>query len=1146
MQTTRSNAQDVLKLIELMDSSDGSSNGFPKSIFTTKNFKYIINRFGYSIAKTGFIIPTIGADTNINHSLVTIHDKNDSLVSYFTTTLSMSISRINTYGELEVFDYQDSVLLLITSLKQDVYINGILQLAKDLNSTQKGKRLLTIDKHGNVTQLAKIDVTSFGDAYNSGSIRHIESGFRLSKDKKYFYAMYNTVTDFDSTQFDTSIFKPGFTTILKYDTKTGALNRTFLVPNQFDRFDILDSTILLYGFDPKFTPSYQINQITYQKDTADKSKYDLILGGFSETTNTLIWHTILKNNYYLGQIKVFDQSVFCSFYTKDTLRINNQLIGEVSGSFYDVLASLNINGQLNWGKTIKNGRIYELNQFHPNEICLTLYADATGGSEATNFRYGGKYYPRTTWNSNYFHIDAANGNVLANFSIGFIRDYNMVMTGQYSSRMDSTNYVAYNLRNQDSILINGKYYYKKIKSPYYHQSIIAKVKINTAVLPLNQFEAKPLAATRMAIRWKKDSSYQADKMSVLVFAKEIDKINTAANNTNPIFWFYNTNFAGNSSTYSHDSLAKFCYIGDEDSVVITGLKPNTKYHFTAFVVRDFDYIYSTPINDSNVTFKATILPPSNLKFEAISFTDGKLSWHIPDTLNPKLYSTKVFAKKASAINIVDTVLDLKWNYKHHIAFGNGDAFFADSNAFCVYNGDSNHTIITGLERNMTYYFMAYMVRPIDTIVSNPIFETGFIPIPPFYPIGKIAKTNLQNGNPDSIGIKVKVQGIVYGNNQVDVGTKLVLRDSTGGITIQNLSKKYNLSIKEGDKLEVEGTVVSHRGLASLDLDTILFVSGNHNLQVPHVTNKPGEVDENDLITIDSIRFISIPNNATWPLNDTIIKVINVQLDTISIKLIGANLIGGFTIPYSKLFSITGLGSQVSSSISAPYLFDGYEIIPRYIHDIDEIPNDSLLPFGLMNPLRNTSIVLEKDTNSKVFFNWQHARSAFSKVSGLYTVEMDSLPTFTNLLYSGLSSNNGKDSFINVTYLKLSEMAALKQGQSKSIYWRVKATFNGFDIISDTFALNLVRGKFNTIKEIDIENDFILFPNPTSQTVSFISKVSPLSFTITDLQGREIMKNNLATGANIIPIPKLSDGCYFVVFLFENGISIKRKLLIKGE
>jgi len=276
---------------------------------------------------------------------------------------------------------------------------------------------------------------------------------------------------------------------------------------------------------------------------------------------------------------------------------------------------------------------------------------------------------------------------------------------------------------------------------------------------------------------------------------------------------------------------------------------------------------------------------------------------------------------------------------------------------------------TNAENNKNFIFRIRMAQGTGGTAGNNRFDNislegdTFIADKslPLYTISKVAHVNGSTGVADSSGVKCRLTGVVYGVNQTDTGIRFLMRDQSTGITIFSKKIKY-YTVAEGDSLMVQGVVNSTRGLAQfINLDTIIKIAGGKTLKNPTIATALNEKNESDLVKISNIMFYTAPSGGKWPTTATnIICHTKDQTDTIVISILPKFSIAGSNLPGSKQFSVIGLSSQLSKSISAPYANNGYFLMPRTSNDVID---------GLASPDSLTSIKVTAKSISSLSLSW---------------------------------------------------------------------------------------------------------------------------------------------------------------------------------
>lgn len=203
---------------------------------------------------------------------------------------------------------------------------------------------------------------------------------------------------------------------------------------------------------------------------------------------------------------------------------------------------------------------------------------------------------------------------------------------------------------------------------------------------------------------------------------------------------------------------------------------------------------------------------------------------------------------------------------------------------------------------------------------------------PIYTIAKINKQTKSDGQVDSLNVRCRIQGVVYGINTRSSGLGFTIRDYTGGIGVFSASKTFGYSVKEGDSIMIQGTVSQFQGTAQMiDLDTVIRRLSNVTLQKPRLVTAITEATESDLVEmrrvklVDPIEWPEAPLNAnTWAY--VRIEGSNGRVDTLYID--AETDIDGTPAPAGYL-NVIGIGVQYDNR--APYK-EKYALAPRRLSD----------------------------------------------------------------------------------------------------------------------------------------------------------------------------------------------------------------------
>lgn len=206
------------------------------------------------------------------------------------------------------------------------------------------------------------------------------------------------------------------------------------------------------------------------------------------------------------------------------------------------------------------------------------------------------------------------------------------------------------------------------------------------------------------------------------------------------------------------------------------------------------------------------------------------------------------------------------------------------------------------------------------IVAPPTF--------PAYPVGTVT-TNDANGEPDSLGVKCELQGLVYGGNLRAGGLQFTIIDGAGdGIGVFNNNSDLGYTVTEGDEVKVRGTIDFFNGLTQLEVEEVEIVSMGNTIAEPTVVTELGEDTESQFVTFDAL--FSIVDPAQWTNSGTGFNVdITDGTNTIQMRIDNDVNLYGMEPPTASFF-LRGIGSQFDNE--SPY-DEGYQILPRSDRDI---------------------------------------------------------------------------------------------------------------------------------------------------------------------------------------------------------------------
>jgi hypothetical protein len=697
----------------------------------------------------------------------------------------------------------------------------------------------------------------------------------------------------------------------------------------------------------------------------------------------------------------------------------------------------------------------------------------------------------------------------------------------------------------------------------YSLATLGNANMQTAVASVGNILFSGLSESSAKISWTKPQTYNNSDMTSLVFVKALSNVNMSNLPTQTTSNYNADSVFAMGSKYQFDSSAYCVFKGDSNHVTISNLSTATLYYVMVYIVRDSDNFYSIPVTSSGSSRQAAPEGINLVKFTGLGQTTARTNWLKPSGYVNATHTTLVFLKQGSAVNSGTASRSVNY-YTANANFLStvSTKYQNDSMAKCIYKGDTNFVNITGLTINTNYHVLIYVVRDADSTYSVSNITNGYtLGLPALKNIGDLNKSDIITGDVDSLGVRASLRGIVYGFNQRRTnqgGVQFLLKDATGGINVLHTTKTFSYSVKEGDSIEVQGTIGSNAGLVTFtNLDTIMRIDSNRLLDNPIVFNALSEQTENKLIRIDNVKFLTIPAGNIWPAvrnngANTVLLLKNNGADTITVRLASTNTLSGSPLPKSTYFSIIGIGSQTSTSASAPYAFNGYQIIPRVLNDVIEM-QDSLSPFKLNSLPSNDTLKLTGGLTNTFKLDWNTAKSLANASNTRYTVLFGLNKKPFVIKYSVSSSNNGLDTFALINQKVFADSLLANPGDSLLIEWFVKAQTGNSISYSDTFNLFVIVDSFFTTGQSEIINNQLLdiYPNPASDafTIQLLSNANTLANVyITDVNGkiiRDIEKVSVKLGNNAIQVSRLtfSEGMYFCHFEMD-GVHLVKKILIR--
>lgn len=661
--------------------------------------------------------------------------------------------------------------------------------------------------------------------------------------------------------------------------------------------------------------------------------------------------------------------------------------------------------------------------------------------------------------------------------------------------------------------------------------------VNLSVSAIDSIQAQ--------LSWTLPAAFNSNNNRVIVFAKADQAINTTTPTRSISAIVADTAF-GQGSVYEGDAAAFAVYNGTDTSILLTSLTPSTDYHLIAFVVRVADSTYSSPRSNNFTTIAGAPQNVSNLAFTQGQSRTGRLSWQKPIDYTNATHTTLVFAKAGNTIT-TGTTLGAANTYTASATFGAGTAYDFDSDAKCIFNGDTNFVNINNLPLSGDVSFVVHIIRTSDNQTSNPVVLQQNIILPPLVNIGSINSTNATTGVADSAGRSFTVQGVVIGFDQRLSGLQFLIQDNTGGITVLSTINTFGYSVNEGDTVRCTGTIISNRGLNTIQIDTLQRVYSHTGAfaATPVLVNRLNEASENKLVRIGvPVKFVTAPSGNNWPTSSANILVVDAitQTDTFTIRVLSMGGLAGKPLPTSPLFFVSGIGSQTSSSFDAPYTSDGYQIIPRTENDI--VAADSVNAFNLLEPSNNSVINLDSPFTEIIQIRWQAASASGGLPQPIYVFELDTLTgDFSNPLLSTPSDNNGTLPSLTVdesTILTLLAGLGLQPSQTLGAKWRVVAQ-SSYATRASSQVFNVTINMPVNVGLRSVQQSVLMnvYPNPAKDMIHVVVDAAIEHINISDMQGKMWIQQHASNSIDINQLPK---GVYMIQVQLQDGNTVYSRFI----
>ena len=406
---------------------------------------------------------------------------------------------------------------------------------------------------------------------------------------------------------------------------------------------------------------------------------------------------------------------------------------------------------------------------------------------------------------------------------------------------------------------------------------------------------------------------------------------------------------------------------------------------------------------------------------------------------------------------------------------------------------------------------------------------------PVYSIGKINKQTKAGKTADSLNVKCRVFGTVYGVNMKSTGLEFTMMDNTGGISVLSPSKSFGYTVKEGDSLMVQGSINQNQGLAQMDkLDTIVKISNNNKLLAPSNVTIVDESTESKLVKISRVKLVDItewPTSALSSNTNKFVRVISTAGTVDTLNIDAETNISGTSAPVGYI-NVVGIGTQIDAN--SPYTTK-YYLTPRTLNDISA----ASLPV----------------------VNFMHSKDSVFELADSFKMDIAVFPSDENFTFDVVCIGGSAVSPDDYDFAKKTIIVTKNNN-----YFSVKTNITD-DLIYQgdlfvSFAIRNIQGPgavgndsvmLLTIKDNEVnavknfaQGNFKMYPNPTSDIVNFSNgnKISKIEFI--DLSGRIVKSfaNSDISNTEISLSVNELKGMYFVRITNNLGQNFVDRIFVK--
>lgn len=392
--------------------------------------------------------------------------------------------------------------------------------------------------------------------------------------------------------------------------------------------------------------------------------------------------------------------------------------------------------------------------------------------------------------------------------------------------------------------------------------------------------------------------------------------------------------------------------------------------------------------------------------------------------------------------------------------------------------------------------------------------------------------------------------LVQASNNSGADTTLTL--TSGGVD----AILAGLNVAQGDSVKTKWTVFAYKGTDSLQASQVFNIT--------LARKKPG---------LSTFNLVGPANNARLEVEENNTTAVNINwtksTNATTYRWFATTSTGSFTAPLLRVASnnagtdsvltltsggidniLNSLNIKRTDSVTLKWTVFAYigsdSLKASQDWNITLVRKRILGTFNLTAPANNARVEVTQNSSTPIVITW----SASSKASKYKWKATTLNGNFNTPLLNLDADNAGAGTSLTLTSGAIDGILAnnsIAKGDSLTLQWTV-FSFETTDSLKavETFNVKLVRAKDIGINNIDVNNNFSVYPNPaqTELNISTNNLTGNMNVKLLSLTGKLLIQENMdATINNKIDVSNLQDGIYMLSIEGANGKTTTIKVVI---